>query len=140
MDLGAEITLYAHRRLELRNQLDLFERTTENSIFSGCEIGLRDTLRAGYFAGGYLFGLELGWEQGLATYIAHSDWYRETAYPGATDGWLALPAGIFKTAIFGGGYPARHLFVGGQLGLDVDRTGLTGYLPIVATISAAYSF
>jgi hypothetical protein len=140
LSVGAEARLYTIRRFELRAQLDLFERTTENGIFTGLELGGRATLRAGYFRCAYFVAAELGVEQGLATYIHHTDWYRETAYPDAEDGWLANSATILKPALVGGGHITPRILLGGRLGLDLDRTGHHGYLPIVLTASLAYAF
>jgi hypothetical protein len=140
LSIGAEITWLTRGPWQLRHQLDLFERTTENSIFTAFEVGARTTLRGGYFAPGWFLAGELGWEQGFATYIAHGDWYRETAYPDAEDGWLANPAGILETGLVGGGQVTSRLLLAGRLGLEVDRTGRTSFLPLVATFSAGWSF
>jgi hypothetical protein len=140
LSVGAEVRLLDRRSFQLRGQLDLFERTTENGIFTGLELGGRATVRAGYFRCAYFVAAELGVEQGFATYIHHTDWYRETAYPDAEDGWLANSATIFKPAVLGGGHITPRILLGGRLALDLDRSGHHGYLPIVLTASLAYAF
>jgi hypothetical protein len=138
---GVQVELLRLRHgFRLLDQLDLAVRTTRNTVFDGVELALRDTLAFGWYARRGFVGVDLGWDQGLATHIAHSDWYREDIYPGAEDGWLAFPSGRLRFGLYGGGDPTRRLRLAARLGLDIDRTGRTDYVPIVAVATAAWRF
>ncbi len=137
---GAQLEVWRADRWRLRNQLDLTLRLVQNGIFHGSAVGLRDTLSFGWFARRGFVGLDLGWEQGLATHVRHSDYYRDYVYAEAEDGWRALAVGTARAGLFGGVVVTRRLVIAGRVGVEVDRTGRFAFLPIAATITLAWGF
>jgi hypothetical protein len=138
---GAQVEILRLRHgFRLLDQVDLTVRTVDNTLFRGVEIALRDTLAFGWYARRGFAGVDLGWEQGLSTHIHHSDWYREDIYPDAEDGWIAFPSGRLRFGLYGGGDPTPRLRLAARLGLDVDRTGRTDFVPIVAVATVAWRF
>jgi hypothetical protein len=140
LEAGAQIDVMGWGSWRLRNQLDLALRTTENLVYDGVELALRDTVSFGWQAARGGFGLDLGWEQGLSTHIAHSDWYRTNIYPEAEDGWIAFPSGRVRMGLYGDVVVGAGVVLAARLGLDWDRTGRPDYLPLVALFTAAYRF
>jgi hypothetical protein len=140
LEAGAQLDLLGWGGWRLRNQLDFVLRTTENMVYDGVALALRDTFSFGWQVARGGFGLDLGWEQGLSTHIAHSEWYRTQVYPEAEDGWIAFPSGRVRMGVYGQVAVGAGVVLAARLGLDWDRTGRPDYLPLVALFSAAYSF
>jgi hypothetical protein len=140
LEASLQIDAWGHGRWRLRDQLDLGERTTENPVFRGVALLLRDTVSFGWQSPRGGFGVDLGWEQGLATHLHQSDWYQGDIYPGAKDGWLAFPMGRLRTGLYGGVAVGARVFVAARLGLDLDRTGRSSYLPLEAVLTGAFRF
>src|SRR5207237_723175 len=112
-----QLDAWGHGKWRLRDQLDLGERTTSNPVFDGFELLVRDTLSFGWQGRGGGFGVDLGWEQGLATHIHHSNWYQTEVYPGAKDGWIAFPSGRLHVGLYGGVALGERVYLAARLGL-----------------------
>jgi len=138
LEAGVQLDLWRSGRLRLRSQMDLGVRTLSTTVFDGFELLARETLSFGWHTGRGGIGVDLGWEQGLATHIRHSDWYRNEIYLDAEDGWIAFPAGRLRLGLFGGVAMGKHVVGALRLGIDWDRTGRQDYVPLVAVITAAW--
>jgi hypothetical protein len=137
---GLQIDVWGHGRWRLRDQLDVGERTTSNPVFDAFELLVRDTLSFGWQARGGGFGVDLGWEQGLATHLHQSNFYQGEIYPDAKDGWIAFPSGRLHVGLYGGFAIGGRIFLAARLGYDRDRTGRGDLVPLAGTLTGAYRF
>jgi hypothetical protein len=122
---------------DLSAQLAFEVAGTENSIYSGTALRTDVVLLAGHYARRWFAVGEAGYDRAWLTYIKNSDWYRDSFYSGAVDGWYS-----------GGG---GNLHAGAKGGLTIGsveivlRAGITRTealndldLPFYATIGASY--
>jgi len=98
-----------------RVALDAATRLGVNHDVMGALVGWDVALYAspGFHVGRASFGASLGWQQGLATHIAQSDYVRSayddrypagvtSAFSGPKDGWVAFPVTRFSVGVNGG--------------------------------------
>ena len=140
LEAGVQMDVWGAGRWRLRDQLDLGERTTSNPVFDGLTLLVRDTLSFGWQGRGGGFGVDLGWQQGLATHIHHSNWYQGEIYPCAKDGWIAFPSGRLDIGFYGGFAIGERVYLAARLGYDRDRTGHADLLPLVGVLTGAFRF
>jgi hypothetical protein len=134
---GAQMSLLHLGWFDLSAQLAFEVAGTENSIYSGTALRTDVVLLAGHYARRWFAVGEAGYDRAWLTYIKNSDWYRDSFYSGAVDGWYS-----------GGG---GNLHAGAKGGLTIGsveivlRAGITRTealndldLPFYATIGASY--
>lgn len=64
-------------------------RSTRNEVNHMTNVGIDAGLIGGYYAQRWFIATETGIDWAAATYIKHSERYRETSYEGAKDGWYS---------------------------------------------------
>lgn len=108
-------------------------RGTENDLGRLTNVGVDLAIVAGRYARRGFVAAELGFDWGMATYVAHSDAYRRVVYEDARDAWHGNAAGTLRAGVQAGVAIGRH-----DLVLRAGRTvavGEPGLIPFYATLS-----
>jgi hypothetical protein len=77
-------------------------RGTRNEVSHMTNVGIDAALMGGYYAPRWFISAEAGVDWAAATYIRHSERYRETVYAGAKDGWYATTGANIYAGLLGG--------------------------------------
>ncbi len=77
-------------------------RGTRNEFSHVTSVGVDAGLTGGYYSQSWFFAAEAGIDWSAATYIKHSERYRETKYVGAKDGWYSTTGANVYAGLLGG--------------------------------------
>ncbi len=95
-------TVLHWRSLRLVGSATFIARGTENAIYRGFNFGADFTGTAGVYRQGWFLAGEFGFDKAVITHVTHSDWYRQTVYADAKDGWYLTGGGTFHYGVTGG--------------------------------------
>ena len=137
--LGAQTSLVEWQSMHLTGSATFITRGTKNSVYRGINFGadLAGTLgmyRHRWFAAG-----EFGFDKAIVTHVTHTDWYRETVYADAKDGWYLDTGGAYRYGVTGGFALGRSEVVGrfGWLRTERFKEHLT---PMYASLGVGVGF
>jgi len=136
---GAQITPLRWHDLRVAVLGGPVMRKTDNRLFSAVAFGFSATLLAGFEGSRWGLSAEAGYEQLFASYLSHSDLYKDTFYADAKDGWYALSGSVAHAGLRGGArIGAFEIFA--RAGLDA--TGQLHALtpPFYATLGTSCTF
>lgn len=139
VESGAQITPLRWHDLRVALLGGPVMRKADNRLFSALAVGVSATLLAGYEGRRWGLSAEAGYEQLFASYVSHSDLYKDTFYADAKDGWYAFSGSVAHVGLRGGArIGAFEIFA--RAGLD--STGQLHALtpPFYATIGTSYAF
>jgi len=139
IDGGMRATPLAWRDFRLALLVGPIVRHASNELFTATGIGVGATVLLGYEGPHWGLSGEGGYEQTFATYLSHSDRYRNTVYAGAKDGWYAVTGSIARAGLRGG---ARFGPVEIALRAGLNATGQLHALnpPFYVTLGGAFAF
>jgi hypothetical protein len=139
IDGGIQATAIAWGDLRLAVAVGPVVRNSVNEVFSATATGVSGTILFGYQGARWGLSAEAGYEQIVATYLRHSDRYRDTGYADAKDGFYALTGSTAHAGLRGGArFGAVEIFTRA----GIDATGHFHALtpPFYVTLGGAYAF
>ncbi|HSL69931.1 MAG TPA: hypothetical protein VK864_06790 [Longimicrobiales bacterium] len=100
--LETHTSLVRWRSMNVTGSATFITRGTENSVYRGLNFGADLTGTVGAYRPGWFTAAEFGFDKAVITHVTHSDWYRETYYPNAKDGWYLDAGGTYHYGLTGG--------------------------------------
>ena len=100
--LGAQGSIARWKSVHLTGSATFVTRGTENAVYRGLNFGADVGGTVGVYRRRWFGGTELGFDKAIVTHISHSDWYRESVYAGAKDGWYIATGGTYRYGAIGG--------------------------------------
>ncbi len=139
VDGGMRGTPLSWRDFRLSLSVGPVLRHASNEVFTATGIGAGATMLLGYEGAHWGLSGEGGYEQIFATYLSHSDRYRNTLYANAKDGWYAISGSTATVGLRGG---VRFGAVELALRAGLKATGQLHALnpPFYFTLGGAYAF
>jgi len=139
VNLGANTTLLETVKFRMTGDVQCYLMHHRQVLGKFVPLGFVISLTPSYqFSKGYL-GLQIHWDQTVATHISHSSYVQETfdnlsLYDGvqtdsqATDGWFGFTGSHFGMGVEGGREIGSRLFLYGDLGIVMFTSPFTGLL------------
>ena len=94
----------------------------------------------GYYQRCWFIAAEFGVDWAITTHIAHSQFYRDTVYADAKDGWYANTGGEFYYGLLGGySFPSVDIIVRAGQRRDLAKARAS-FLPFYATVGVNVRF
>jgi hypothetical protein len=127
--MGALVPLAGKGSWKLTGKVLPVLRSTQNEINRMTNLGLDAGLVAGYYAQRWFIAAEAGLDWSAATYIQHSELYRQTGYAGAKDAWYSTTAANGYAGLLGG-FSFERWDVVLRAGQTRDYRGKTPVIPL----------
>lgn len=93
---GGILPVFQHGNFMIVNDLNLSAGNLSSKNFDSNKFALADELAFGIYKQKWFFALTAEYEKILLTRIEHTDFYRETYYEDAVDGWYKGSGGMFQ--------------------------------------------
>lgn len=136
-----ELLLAQKGRFAVFNRLHAGYAQLDGHIYQARKIVVGDEVTAGFYWDRISVAAVLEYQHNLAVHLTHSDFYLETIYPGARDGWLSGVGGYVEAGIQGTYWIGQRY----QVGLEIskawtNRGEALSILPIHAVVRAGVLF
>ena len=96
LKVGAVLPVFQRRNFMIVNDLNLSAGNLSTKNFDSNKFAIADELAFGIYKPQWFFALTAEYEKILLTRIEHTDFYRETYYEDAVDGWYKGSGGMFQ--------------------------------------------
>jgi len=100
--LGGILPLYERRNFKIVNNLNLSAGTLTAKHFDSKKFAIANEVAIGFYKPKWFFSFTAEYEKIYLNHIEHSDFYSETYYEEAVDGWYTGAGGGFQFGIEGG--------------------------------------
>jgi len=141
VQLGGQYLLKQKRRYALTGELSLSSGHLETKIYKANKWELNETLLAGWHGRRTGIALMASFSQNLGTHLKHSDFYRETAYAEAKDGWYGGFRGYWQAGFRFNQLLWNRLDLTLQAAYASSSKGnRLGPLPIMAQLGGSWRF
>lgn len=137
--LGAQTSLVRWRSVHATGTATFITRGTSNAIYEGFNFGADVTGTLGVYRRRWFAAGEAGKDKAIITHIRHSDWYRETYYADAKDGWYLDAGGTERFGLASGVTIGRTEIVG-RAGWHQSERGRALAAPVYASLGVGIGF
>jgi hypothetical protein len=137
--IGASVDVLRGDRVRMVAGLGGGTRATTNLANRMRSVGADGVLLGGYWTARWFVAGEGGYDGAIATYVEHSDYYRETVYADARDGWYGDTGANIRLGMAGGLSLGRSDLVL-RAGTARDREGRSQLLPAYAGLGLNVRF
>jgi len=102
LKIGGILPLLSTGSLKVINDLNFSAGSMTAKNFNSVKIAVADEITFGLYKPKWFIGLTAEYEKIMLTHLKHSDFYRETYYEDAVDGWYKGAGGMFQFGVKGG--------------------------------------
>jgi hypothetical protein len=96
LKIGGILPVYEKGNFRIVNNLNLSAATLATKHFDSKKFALGDEVALGFYKTKWFFALTAEYEKVFLNYLEHSDFFRETYYEDAVDGWYKGGGGNFQ--------------------------------------------
>ncbi len=100
--LGVQSSLLRWRSVHLTGSATFITRGTQNIIYRGLNFGSDFTGTLGVYRRHWFATSEFGFDKAIITHVQNTQYYRDTFYADAKDGWYLTGGGNFHGGLAGG--------------------------------------
>jgi hypothetical protein len=108
--MGAQVSLWRWRSVNLTGSVSAITRGTENTIYRGINFGADFAATVGVYRPTWFVAGEAGKDKAIITHVTHTDFYR-SLFPDARNGWYLDAGGTLRNGIAAGISRGRAEFV-----------------------------
>jgi len=139
LQLGSQYVVLQKQKFALTNELSISAGHLETKIYKAGKWELNELLLAGWHGRRTGIALLAGYTQNLATHLKHSDFYRETGYADARDGWYGGFGGYWQAGFRFNQLLWRRLDLSLQVSYANSAKGNSiGPLPVMAQLGGSW--
>lgn len=99
---GGILPVFEKGNFKIVNNLNLSVGSVKTSHFNSKKFAIADEVAIGFYKKKWFFATTVEYEKILLNHIKNTDFYRETYYEDANDGWYKGAGGMFQFGIEGG--------------------------------------
>lgn len=99
---GATIPIIQAGSFKIINNLNFSISGVETINFNSLRIAVGDEIAIGFYGNIWFAAFIVEYERALCNYITHTDFYKNTHYSDAVDGWYKGASGAFQFGLEGG--------------------------------------
>ena len=136
---GVETSLLRWKSVHLTGSAVAVARSTENVSYRAVNFGADITGSLGVYRPRWFVAGEFGKDKAVVTHVTHTDYYRETFYPDAKDGWYLDAGGTFHYG-FAAGLAVRGVEVSGRFGWLRTEDFNDVMPPVYASVGVGFWF
>lgn len=139
LHFGGQLALFKKRGWLVANELLVETGHLESKIYKAKAWEIQELVTAGWYGRRSGVAIIAGFTQNLGTHLAHSDFYRNTGYADAKDGWYGGLGGYWQAGLRLNQNLWQHLNVSLQMSYAQSTKGYSiGPLPALVQLGAGW--